>query len=630
MSNFNRRRFVEGSLVSAVALAFAARAGAQATSLQDVGDLALGKHKATVYTAREIVTLDPRRASATAVAVIDGRIAWVGTREEVVAALGTRPHQIDTTFADKVIVPGFVAQHDHPVLAALTMASEILSIEDWVLPTGTVKAVRDKKDFVARLSAAVAKGDQNEPLLTWGYHPAFYGELSRAELDKISTTRPILVWGRSCHELFLNTAALNRGKVTSEMVNGFSPSAKKQSNFEKGHFYEQGMFGVLPAVAGMIATPERMKAGLEISRDYMHAKGVTFGNEPGGIMSKPVQDGVNAVFGKDDMPFRWSFMPDGKSLCALYPDDKQVITETEKLAGWYTGMTSATSKQVKLFSDGAIYSQLMQVREPYLDGHEGEWMTDKELFERAFRVYWDAGYQMHVHVNGDAGIERVMDALEANMARNPRPDHRTVLIHFAVSGADQIERLARAGVIVSGNPYYVTALADQYGKVGLGPERADNMVRLGDLDRGKIRWSLHSDMPMAPGDPLFLMWCAVNRFTTSGRVAGANQRVTAEDALRGITIEAAYSLKLENEMGTITPGKLANLTILDRNPLKVKPEAIRDIAVWGTVMEGKLLPAGKAMAKAGTQPQSTLAADESFTRAAMAHALGVVHPGHRG
>lgn len=630
MDDFDRRRFVEGSLVSAVALAVAGRAEAQATSLQDVGDLALGEHKTTVYTAREIVTLDPRRASATAVAVIDGRIAWVGTREEVVAALGTRPYRIDTTFADKVIVPGFIAQHDHPVLAALTMASEILSIEDWVLPGGTVKAVRDKKDFIARLSAAVAKGDQNEPLLTWGYHPAFYGELSRAELDKISTKRPILVWGRSCHEIYLNAVALERGKVTQAMVDGFAPTAKKQSDFQRGLFYEQGMFAVLPAIASMIATPERMQSGLEISRDYMHAKGVTFGNEPGGIMSKPVQDGVNAVFGRDDMPFRWSFMPDGKSLCGLYPDDKQVIAETEKLKSWYTGMTSATSKQVKLFSDGAIYSQLMQVREPYLDGHEGEWMTDKELFDRAFRVYWDAGYQMHIHVNGDAGIERVMDALEANMARNPRPDHRTVLIHFAVSGADQIERLARAGVIVSGNPYYVTALADQYGKVGLGPERADNMVRLGDLDRAMIRWSLHSDMPMAPGDPLFLMWCAVNRVTGSGRVAGPNQRVTADDALRGITIEAAYSLQLENEMGTITPGKLANLTILDSNPLKVKPEAIRDIAVWGTVMEGKLLPAGKGAAKTASARPAGGSGDSAFEQAALKHALNVVHPGEVG
>ena len=107
---------------------------------------------ATIYTAREIVTLDPARSSATAVAVVNGRILWAGSLEEVKAILGEQPFTIDTTFADHVIVPGFVAQHDHPVLAALTMSSEILSIEDWVLPTGTVPAVKDKQDFMDRLA----------------------------------------------------------------------------------------------------------------------------------------------------------------------------------------------------------------------------------------------------------------------------------------------------------------------------------------------------------------------------------------------------------------------------------------------------------------------------------------------
>jgi len=233
----------------------------------------------------------------------------------------------------------------------------------------------------------------------------------------------------------------------------------------------------------------------------MHAKGITCGNEPGGILSKPVQDGVNAVFSSPDMPFRWSFIVDAKSIVVTRDDDTEVIAASEALASWYGGMTSLAPKQAKLFSDGAIYSQIMQVREPYLDDHRGEWMMGKDLFERAFRIYWDAGYQLDVHVNGDAGLDRVLDTLEANLRRNPRYDHRTVFVHFAVSAFDQVDRIRNLGAIVSGNPYYVTALADQYSDVGLGPERADAMVRLGDLSRAGIRWSLHSDMPMAPADP---------------------------------------------------------------------------------------------------------------------------------
>lgn len=622
----DRRNFVGAGFAATYALHPLGRAFAQTNSLQDVGGLAASAPAATIFTAREIVTLDPARPTAEAIAVVNGRILWVGTLDETVRVVGTQPYQIDKTFADHVIVPGFVAQHDHPVLAALTMSSEILSIEDWVLPSGTVPAVKDKQDFMKRLAAAVAaRTNPDEPVLSWGYHPAFYGPLIRSDLDSISKTTPILVWGRSCHEMFLNSATLQRAKLSEEAFSAFSSSAKRQSNLEEGHFWEQGMFAILPYVATMVASPQRLQEGLELSRDYMHAKGVTIGNEPGGILAKPVQDGVNAVFSSPDMPFRWSFMVDGKSMVAKYPNDADVIAESEKLASWYGGMTSLAPKQAKLFADGAIYSQLMQVRRPYLDGHKGEWMMDRDVFERAFRIYWDAGYQLHIHVNGDAGVDLVLDTLETNLRRNPRYDHRTVLVHFAVSGADQVARIKSLGAIVSGNPYYVAALADQYSKVGLGTDRADDMVRLGDLSRAGIRWSLHSDMPMAPADPLFLMWCAVNRTTASGRVAGANQRISAEEALRGVTIEAAYSLKLEDEIGTISPGKRANLTILKGNPLSVTPSEIRNIGVWGTVMEGRKLPGGAAHKRASVDPKAGEDAQEAFTHAALDHALKVVH-----
>jgi predicted amidohydrolase YtcJ len=320
-------------------------------------------------------------------------------------------------------------------------------------------------------------------------------------------------------------------------------------------------------------------------------------------------------------------MVDGKTMVANYADDQQVIAESEKLASWYGGMTSLAPRQAKLFADGAIYSQAMQVREPYLDGHKGEWMMDEDVFERAFRIYWDAGYQIHIHVNGDAGLDRLHGALETNLRRNPRYDHRTVLVHFAVSSPDQVARIKALGAIVSGNPYYVAALADQYSKVGLGPERADDMVRLGDLSRNGIRWSLHSDMPMAPADPLFLMWCAVNRVTTSGRVAGPDQRITVDEALRGVTIEAAYSLKLDGEIGTISPGKRANFTILSESPLAVDAAKIKDIAVWGTVMEGRVLPASGGQKKASLDRLDRPADQHevAFAEAAVDHAFRVTH-----
>jgi predicted amidohydrolase YtcJ len=550
--------------------------------------------RVTIYTAKEILTLDPAKPSVEAVAVVGGRILATGSLEELKGAAGEQEYTIDETFADQVIVPGFIAQHDHPVLSALTLASEVLSIEDWVLPSGTIPAVQDKADFMKRLAEAEKRlADPAEPLVTWGYHATFFGKLTRADLDTISEARPILVWGRSCHELFLNGAALKAGGVSRELVEGWSESQRAQSDFENGHFWEQGMFAVGAKVGHMIATPERLQRGLIQARDYMHSKGITFGNEPGGVLIKPLQDAVNGVFSQPTMPFRWTFMVDGKTLCDKYKDDEQVLEESEKLKSWYPGMTSQSDRTVKLFADGAIFSQLMQVRAPYLDGHKGEWMTDLEVFRRAFRVYWDAGYQIHIHVNGDAGLDRVLETLEANIRRHPRYDHRTNIVHFAVSARDQVERMKRLGCIVSGNPYYVTSLADNYSKEGLGPERADQMVRMGDVERAGISYSYHSDMPMAPADPLFLMWCGVNRITSSGRVAGEGQRVSRKGALRAVTLDAAYSLKMEKEIGSIASGKLANFTILGDNPVTCDPAKIRDISVWGTVMEGRVLPVAR-------------------------------------
>jgi len=360
----------------------------------------------------------------------------------------------------------------------------------------------------------------------------------------------------------------------------------------------------------------------------MHGKGITIGNEPGGILARPVQDAVNTVVSSPDMPARWSLMVDSKTMVGTYPGDQQVITESEKLVSWSGGMTSLTPKQAKLFADGAIYLQFMQVRQPYLDGHKGDWMRDESVFDRAFCIYWDAGYQLHIHVNGDAGLDRVLGTLEANLRRNPRQDHPTVPAHFAVSAPDQVARIRQLGAIVSGNPYYVSALADKYAKVGLGPERANEMVRLGNLNRAGVRCSLPSDRPMAPADPLLLMWCAVNGVTASGRVAGPDQGVTVEEALRGVTVEAACMLKLEDEIGIISAGKRVNFTILSENPLSGDPAKLRDISVWGRVMEGRVFPASGGQKKAALdRPMGSSGTELAFAKAAINHAFRVVAHG---
>ena len=251
-------------------------------------------------------------------------------------------------------------------------------------------------------------------------------------------------------------------------------------------------------------------------------------------------------------------------------------------------------KQVKLFADGAIISQLMQMRDPYLDrdgnpnpDHHGEWIMPPAMFEERSKLYWDAGFQIHVHVNGDLGLDMVLDMVERRLAETPRDDHRTVIVHFANSTEGQVDRIAALGCIVSSNPYYPVGFADKFGEVGLGPQRADLMTRNRSVVERGVPLSFHSDLPMGRSDPIGMMSCAVNRITQSGRVAAPEQRLSIEQALRAVTIDAAHSWRKEDELGSIEVGKVANFTVVDDNPLDAAPIRLDEIEVIGTVFRGE-------------------------------------------
>ena len=563
----------------------------------------------TVYVAREFLTMDPAQPRAEAVAIRDGRFVAVGSRAEVEAAAGPGA-KLDATFAGRVVIAGFVEQHVHPVLAALTMNTSVISIEDWDATSSFSPAVRDEKTYRARLKQALAAHtDRKKPFVTWGYHQYFHGaDMSRALLDELAPDFPVIVWHRSCHEFYFNSAALASLGIDEAFVAGLKPSEQAQASLEKGHFFEQGALAILPRLTPVLASPEQFRRGLEFTEAYYHRSGITLACEPGGFFSKPLQDAVNAVYSDDATPFDHCFMADGKTFAARNPSDAEaLIADTRQVLSWGQGRTWYLPQQVKLLTDGAIYSQLMMMRDGYTDGHHGAWIMDPPVFDYAFQSYWDAGYQIHVHNNGDAGLDVLLASLEKAMQRKPRGDHRTVLIHFGFAAPEQVARWAELGGIVSANPYYVTALAGRYAKLGVGPERSANMVPLGDVVKNGASLSFHSDMPMAPAKPLQLVWAAVNRVTAEGQVAGPEHKVTLDRALAAVTIDAAYSIQQEREAGSIAVGKRANLTILEQSPYEVPAAHLKDISVWGTMLAGRVQPAPAAPVAAFAPKEPTAA-----------------------
>ena len=594
----DRRTLLLAALASSGARAAHA---AEGVALQDViGDLQ-PLPQATIYVAREIITMDPTRPRAEAVAVVGGRIAAVGSRAELEALAGAQSYRIDETFQDRVLIAGFVEQHVHPVLTGLMVVAEVIAIEDWDTVAGFSPAVRDPDGYMARLKAALAAhADRDAVFLTWGYHHYFHGPMSRALLDELAPDFPVIVWHRSQHEVFLNSRVMERYGVDEAFLASFTPSQAGQADFARGHFFEQGTLKVLERIAPAMATPDRLRRGLEFSETYYLRQGITTACEPGGFLSRPLQDAINAVHSDDATPFNHYFIPDGKSFAALYPGDpERMIAETRAILGWGSGRTRFLPQQIKLLTDGAIYSQLMQMKDGYTDGHRGAWIMDPDVFGYAFQSYWDADYQIHVHNNGDAGMDVLLDNLEQAQRRRPRFDHRTVIVHFGFATPEQVARAGRLGAIVSANPYYVTALSGRYAEVGIGRQRAQRMVPLGDAQRAGMSISFHSDMPMAPAKPLQLVWSAINRLSAEGQVMGEDQKVDLDTALKAVTIDAAYSIQLEKELGSITPGKYANFTVLEESPYAVEPMALKDIAVWGTVLEGRVQPAAPATAATG-------------------------------
>ena len=210
------------------------------------------------------------------------------------------------------------------------------------------------------------------------------------------------------------------------------------------------------------------------------------------------------------------------------------------------------------------------------------------MLEEYIRAYWHAGYQIHVHVTGDLGCELALDCLEKVQFERPRFNHGFTLEHFGFSTPEQIRRIKALGAQVSANVYYLHELSDIYANQGIGYERASQMSRLKACVDAGINTTLHSDFTMAPAEPLNSAWVAVNRINHAGEVMSEHERLTPEQALQAITINAAHVLGMADITGSIRAGKYADFTVLDADPLEENPLRLRDIPIHATVFEGKV------------------------------------------
>ncbi len=538
----------------------------------------------TIYFNGTILTMEGNEPETVqAVAIKDDKILQIGSLKALETVVNDSTVLID--LEQNTMLPGFIEPHLHPLLATILIQTEIIAFNDWNLPHGQFAGVKDDESYWLSLDAAVAKdSNRTEPFITWGFHQLYHGEITRADLDARYGNEPIVIWQYSFHEVIMNTAAMKLLQVDEAAA-----GQHHQVELEKGRFFEKGMqFFVAPKLMPYILSPQRAIKGLQLTAKAIQNGGVTTIAD----MAMPLLNLdlelklVKGVLDNPQVPFRTFLVPMASSFTKNSEGLEAAFTIIDSLEQHNTEKIKFV-KHIKLMADGAFYSQLMQMAEPYTDGHQGEWLTEPEEFAKYAQFFWDKDYRIHVHANGDKGVEMVLNNLEKLQKASPKEDHRFTLHHLGYVRKDQVKRMAKLGAQGSIQPYYLYSLGAKYAESGLGKKRAQRISPVGYLIDNDIVTCFHSDFFMAPIEPLTLMWVAVNRKTMDGRTFGAELRVSAWDALKAVTINAAHHLNQEDNIGSIKVGKKADFVIVDKNPLTVNPEAIKDIQILSTVFEGQ-------------------------------------------
>ncbi|MGH6825011.1 amidohydrolase [Methyloceanibacter sp.] len=549
--------------------------------------------KITIYTAKTIVTQDPGTPTAQAVAVMDGKILGVGTLDEVKGWVTDEDVKIDRQFQDAVIVPGFIEAHMHPQITGVLWLGVYVGRFDRTSPEGTlVKGLETKEAVLERLKEAAAKMPADGKwLVAWGYQPEFYADspLTRDDLDPISNGHPMLIENLSMHIYYANSKAFEIAGIgdSTEIVGIVKKDGKPTGEIEE----------ITAALAFAEKLPpldaKTMLKATWGAAELAHRVGVTtfadlsFGTIPGGYKA------YQTVAADPNFPVRTVMNP----VIQVFQKPEIVAKGgLDALTEWHKFDTDRLSfGGVKFVVDGSIqgYTGLIQWPHYYKTFANGVANISQEDLNKWVLEVHKRGFQAVIHTNGNEATEMALTALSEAERQDPQLATRHRLEHNQFVSQSQLLKMKELGVATNLFTNHIYYWGDLHYSTFVGPDRAEDMDPAGSAERLGIPYSMHSDASVTPVDPLFCMWTASARKTMSGRVLGEAERITVPQALHAVTLGAAYLLGQDDKKGSIVAGKLADFTVLDRNPLDVtSPDELKDIKVLGTVMGGKAFPAG--------------------------------------
>jgi predicted amidohydrolase YtcJ len=520
-----------------------------------------------------IVTMDDRQAEA--VLVRNGQIAAVGSEVELRDLMSPSGEEYD--LAGRTLIPGLIEAHTHPIAAGLLSTAVDVS--------GFTHDSREQ--MIQALVDAYHAPSITPWIIAFGWDPIQNPSLKAptlAELDEISPDRPLFVLTQMMHEAYANSAALAAAGITVNTPNPVGGEFVKDiDNQLTGTVIETNAVNLV--LAGVPKPPAGIHALLtqRFLGEYAKAGFTTIGVlGPVGKAPTPLAM-LETVFDNENAPVRgvvWA-LSDQLSESSVPTSGSRYSLRGVKF--WMDGSPFAGGAAWEQpYENSELVLNKMHVEENHLAGLNHE----NDAFESLFRDHHNRGFSVAVHVQGERAVDRVLDVVERVLASDPRADHRHRLEHNALISQEQIARANKIGITLSFFVDHIWYYGDKLPQI-VGEQRTKRYMPLRWAQDQGVKLTIHADNPATPVGPFRTINTAITRRSQAGGLVGADQALTAQQALAAITINAAWQLGKENQIGSISAGKQADFAVLSANPLTIPATELAQIEVSGTWIDGQ-------------------------------------------
>ena len=537
----------------------------------------------TIFLGGPIVTVNPKNEEVQALAIQNGKIVAVGSEADIKKNWLDKDTKV-MNLHGQTLMPGFVEPHVHIILTSI-VEGLWLDLSNFTLPYDTIDTLSRK------LKAQLKKLPAGGWLAGFGVDPSrtspFMAELTADILDKVSTDTPIFIINQSGHIAYVNHKALELAGVTDKTPNpsGGGIYVKDAQGRLTGKLIEPPSYLPFQEKISLPTEAELVQA-IQKTTKRMAATGITTSAEITLVANLGLENELKLFKGiaaNEGLPIRvraylyGSAIP--KGFDSIKPNDGD---DRLRFVG------------VKFISDGSTQGLTAALNESYTypkgTKNRGDLNYGDENLYNQIKPYFDQGWQISVHANGDRAIDQTLNNYAKLLAGNAHPEARRLRIeHFTINNSEQVKIAKQLGVI----PGFTIGHVDYWGEAFhdhiVGPKRADRIDPSASFKKEGTPFAYHSDSPVSHYGPLRYISQGVTRLwqLPPKKVLGANERVTVDDAIRAVTINAAYQVMSDDKIGSLEVGKLADLVVLDKNPRKTEPGQIANIKVKETWVGGK-------------------------------------------